>query len=74
MIAGTISPNPMYKCPDQMIKVQTTPLNANVSCKYKQVALFGVSRIFSNFIRSDGSLHTRNKSKVSNRLFSSSIA
>ena len=46
MIAGTISPNPMYKCPDQMIKVQTAPLNANVSCRYRQVALFGVSCIF----------------------------
>ena len=33
-----------------MINVQTTPLNASVSCRYKYVALFGVSRIFFNFI------------------------
>jgi hypothetical protein len=56
-----------------MIKVQTTPLNANVSGKYNQVAFFEASRTFSNFIRSDGSLHTRDKSKVSNRPVSSSI-
>jgi hypothetical protein len=31
IIAGSTKPNPMLKWPDQMIKVQTTALNASVS-------------------------------------------
>jgi hypothetical protein len=30
-MAGITKPNPMSRCPDQMIKVQTTALNASVS-------------------------------------------
>jgi hypothetical protein len=76
MIAGIIRPNPMYRWPDQMIKVQTTALNASVSCRYRQVALFGVSRIIfaTSSARMTHCTRKNDPGGVSNALFCQTIA
>jgi hypothetical protein len=45
MIAVTIIPKAMPRCPDQMMRPQMTELNKKVNPKYNQVARSGVSGI-----------------------------
>ena len=45
MMAGITNPNPMFKCPDQMIKVHNTALSRSVRSRYREIAFLEVSRI-----------------------------
>src|SRR5215467_1733017 len=45
MITGINRPNPAFRWPDPMITAQATVLNANVSPKYRHVAILGLLRI-----------------------------